>query len=106
MATKKESRLQRKIRSALEKRFKGSFWVKIWGGPFTMIGVPDLLGCVKGRFCALEVKQPDDLDDTTQIQRKVIRIIRRAGGVAGVVTSPQGAIQYIEQQWRSEDGRP
>lgn len=93
-AKKPESRLQLKIRKELE-RVVGGFWIKFWGGLFTRVGIPDLIGCVEGRFFGLEVKMPGE--SPSAVQRHVIGLIRKAGGVAEVVTSPQEAIDAVRQ---------
>jgi hypothetical protein len=96
MTTQPEARLQRRIRKALEEYFFGSFWFKVHGGPYQSAGIPDLLGCVDGRFCALEVKVPGG-KGATRLQLATIDKIRKAGGIAGVVTSSQEAIDLVQR---------
>lgn len=95
MAQKPESRLQRRIRKALEEEFPQSFWIKIWSGPFQVAGFPDLLGCVKGRFIALEVKMPGE--EPSAIQRHMMKLIKRAGGITSRVESVEEAINVIRR---------
>lgn len=59
--------------------------VKIAAGPFQSAGLPDVIGCDFGRFFAFEVKQPGKT--ATPLQSAVLAAIRRAGGIAAVVTS-------------------
>ena len=92
MSRQPESRLQRSIRKALGASFPGSFWFKVHGGPFVG-GIPDLVGCVRGRFIALEVKRPGKR--ATILQLTTINLINSAGGVATVVTSVDEAIQAV-----------
>lgn len=95
MATKPESRLQRKIQSAL-RREVGGWWTKIHGGPFQAAGIPDLIGCVEGRFFALEVKRPDDTKGASEIQLRTMKKIREDGeGVSCVVESPEEAVDVV-----------
>ena len=95
MAKQPESKLQLKIRKALEKEF-GGWWFKMWGGPFTKRGIPDLIGCVEGLFIALEVKMPKKRKNTSAVQKEVIwDIIRKGRGVAAVVTSEEEAINVV-----------
>lgn len=95
MATKPESRLQRKIRKELEKEV-GGWWVKIHGGPFQAAGIPDLIGCVEGLFFALEVKTPEDTRGASEIQKATMKKIRHKGkGVTCVVESPEEAIEVV-----------
>lgn len=64
--------------------------VKILGGGAQTRGVPDVVGCYRGRLVALEVKRPQ-VGRLTALQAKRIEDIRRAGGVAEVVTSVDDA---------------
>lgn len=49
-------------------------------------GGSDLIGIYKGRFLALEVKKPGGRVTTEQAQ--FIEYVNRAGGIAGIVYSP------------------
>lgn len=96
MATKPESRLQRRIRKGLKQEI-GGWWRKIHGGPFQAAGIPDLLGCVRGRFFGFEVKHPDQNSETSKIQEKNIREIIRNGGTAAVVESLEEAVRLVRE---------
>lgn len=97
MATKKpESRLQRRIVKALKLEFPRSFWVKFHGGIFSAVGIPDLLGCVNGRFFAFEVKVPGKLKTLSKIQAAVINQLQRAGACAACITSPEEALALVD----------
>ena len=78
-----ESSLTKSIMRKL--RSKGGFWIKIHGGPFQVLGIPDIIGCYRGRFCAFEVKRPGR--DLTRIQAATIQMIKKAGGLALMITS-------------------
>ena len=91
----KEADLVRKIKRALEERFQGSYWLKIPGTRY-LAGVPDLIGCVEGRFVALEVKRPDTSYGVTERQEANIKRIRDAEGIAAVVTSVEEAIWWAD----------
>jgi len=77
-------------------------------------GIPDIIGCVQGRFVAIEVKI--DNNQPTPLQRHYIEKIRKHGGFAEVVTylnskriyriqntetTRQGAIEWILKQLAS-----
>lgn len=51
-----------------------------------MRGVPDIVGCLDGRFFALEVKRPK-VGRLSEMQKHVIKQIEDAGGAVGVVYS-------------------
>jgi RecB family endonuclease NucS len=93
-----ESRLQRRIRKALEIEYPGSVWLKYHGGAFTKAGVPDLLGVVEGRFVALEVKRAKGR--VSPVQRVVQRRLKRAGAIVAVVRTPAEAIEVVEDALR------
>jgi hypothetical protein len=95
MSTQPESRLQRKIREALEAEWPTSWWTKFHGGPFTKAGVPDLIGCVDGRMCALEVKMPDG--EVSPVQRRRQAHLERAGAIVAVVTTADEAIDVVRR---------
>lgn len=60
------------------------FW-KEHGGPYGTSGVPDIICCYKGRFLGLEVKLPSG--KLTELQKRAIEKINRAGGIAFRVES-------------------
>lgn len=59
---------------------------KVAGSGSQMRGVPDIVGCYRGRFFALEVKRPK-VGKLSKIQSYVIGQIACAGGVVAVVRS-------------------
>ena len=78
----KEKNLENRVKAFLKD--EGVWYVKYWGGGgFTRAGVPDLLICCNGRFIAAEVKS--STGSPTDLQRKKIREIRDAGGIAFVL---------------------
>lgn len=96
MAKKPESRLQQKIQKALKARWPKSWWVKFHGGPFSAAGVPDLLGCVNGKFFAFEVKCPGKLRTLSALQARVIHRLQEAGAIAAAITSTEEALALVE----------
>lgn len=94
MAKGPETRLQRRIREALTKRFPNLFMFKVHGGPYQRAGVPDLIGCLEGKFIGLEVKVGKN--DATALQAQTIEKIRQSGGTAGVVRSVEEAVELVE----------
>ena len=95
MAKQGESKLQRRIREALEIEFPTSYWFKHHGGPFSRAGMPDLIGCVSGRYVALEVKRP--VGSASRVQRSTIARLKRAGALTGIVKSPAEAIDFVRR---------
>ena len=89
-----ESAIVKKIREALQQNV-GGFWFKVHGGPFQMAGLPDLLGCVQGRFIGVEVKRPSRMKDISPIQERVIHKITLNGGLAIVACDPNTAVEEV-----------
>jgi hypothetical protein len=50
-------------------------------------GIPDILGCLDGRFVAIELKTR--FNQATRLQDHIMSKIRAAGGIAGVCHSVQ-----------------
>lgn len=91
----KESDLVYLILKAL--KAEGGFWVKIHGGAYQVSGLPDIIGCYKGRFVALEVKMPGRLSTLSKRQRLVLSRVRHSGGTAAVVVDVQGALEVVRR---------
>lgn len=89
-----EEAIVKKIRKALQGSV-GGFWFKVHGGPFQMAGLPDLLGCVQGRFIGIEVKRPSRMTNVSPIQQRVIRKINLNGGLAIVSCDPDTAVEEV-----------
>ena len=62
-------------------------------------GLPDIYGCVNGRFIALECKrsQSESLHNTGRIclQKKILRDIQRSGGFASFIY-PENEAELLE----------
>lgn len=70
------------------------FW-KEHGDPYGTSGVPDIICCYKGRFLGLEVKLPSGR--LTELQKRAIEKINRAGGIACRVESVNDVKRVIAQ---------
>lgn len=93
MVKQRESKLSRRIANALKEQ--GHFVFKVHGSEFMMAGLPDLICCARGRFIGLETKNPESRDNVSARQGYVHTLIRRAGGVAEVVTSVDEALALV-----------
>lgn len=91
--SQRESKLSRSIAAQL--RLKGCFVFKVWGNEHMMVGLPDLIGCCKGKFFGLEVKLPENRKGTSAMQERVMQLIRDAGGTSQVVCTPQEAFKVL-----------
>lgn len=94
MPNQPEGRLQLRIQKALKQEYGRRLFVfKVHGSALMMTGLPDLIGCVDGRFFALEVKMPGG--KVSDVQQYVMSRIRAAGGIVGVPRSVPDALAII-----------
>ena len=70
------------------------FW-KEHGGPYGTSGIPDIICCYKGRFIGMECKLPGGR--LTELQKRTLAKINRAGGIARRVESVDDARTIIRQ---------
>ncbi len=96
----KEKPLVKKLKKKLGEEV-GGFWVKIHGGLFQFTGLPDLIGCVKGKFIAIEAKAPGRLDNVTPRQQFVLDAITKAGGLAFAADDVATALKRV-RRWLRE----
>lgn len=80
----------------LHLKAKGGWWMKIHGSPFQIAGVPDIIGCYQGRFIAIEAKMPGN--GPSQIQSKVISLLKAAGARVGVAYSVKEALMIRDKE--------
>jgi RecB family endonuclease NucS len=83
-----EAAVTKSIRSALRCIGAELWHFKHFGGPLAEKGIPDLIGCYKGRFFAIEVKREKG-GVVSEHQERQIEAIRRAGGIAIVARNAQ-----------------
>lgn len=94
------------LSTACQKRIRGEWAgqvVKIHGSSSQAAGTPDLLACVRGRFVAVELKQPGNRPTALQFAR--LRSWEAAGAVAGWVTTEAELDELLghvdERGWRN-----
>jgi hypothetical protein len=93
----RESRLSRQIIAEVKKKHGLKVFVfKVWGSEHTMAGLPDIIGCLHGRFFGLEVKLPESRSNVSARQELVHGWIRGAGGLCTVVTSVGEALLVLD----------
>lgn len=76
----------------------GIFHWKQFGGPMSTPGIPDIIGCYKGRMIAIEVKAPKG--KVSPYQEQFIRQINEAGGLAFVARDIDTVIDQLGLQDR------
>ena len=83
------------IRKYLHSLNEDVFFWKEHGGPYGTSGVPDIICCYKGRFIGMECKLPGR--KLTELQKRAITRINRAGGIARRVECVADAMSIIQQ---------
>ncbi len=78
------------------------FYFKEHGGPYGTSGMPDIIACYKGRFLGLEAKLPGGR--LTELQKRAIEKINRAGGIARRVESVEDVKAIIAQADEEQRG--
>lgn len=90
----KEADIVRKIIAWLK---NNEFWaVKMHGGPFQIMGIPDILAIKGGRAYWFEVKTHRGVP--TKVQLYVMKQLRKHGCVAEVVRSVSDVVLVMEQR--------
>lgn len=64
---------------------------------YQIAGTPDILGCYRGRFVAMEVKTPQTINDVSPMQEVTLARIDAAGGFQAVVTSHGQALGILDE---------
>jgi hypothetical protein len=87
MAKQFETKYKNDILKLLKCRYTLSWWLV--AQMLVFVGIPDLIGCVYGRFVALELKSDRKKAEAKKgrivLQRHTLALIRRAGGFAEIM---------------------
>jgi Holliday junction resolvase len=86
-----EAQLVKKMVAALRK--KGCECSKIHGDPYQERGVPDILGCRKGKMFVIEAKRPGKEKNLSAYQRLKLKKYKKAGARVGVATTVEQALE-------------
>lgn len=64
-------------------KLPNTWYFKVWSGPYSKSGIPDIIACVNGNFVALEVKAENG--HPSELQKRNIKLINQSGGYARIV---------------------
>lgn len=81
-----EKQFENKIKKFLETLPK-EWHFKHWAGQYSKAGIPDIIGCINGRFVGIEVKASNGKPSMLQIRN--IKQINEAGGYARIIYPEQ-----------------
>lgn len=89
-----EKRIENQIKQYLDSI--GAWHIKTHGNMFSKAGTPDLIGSLRGRFIAIEVKRPGGV--VSPLQKAHLKLIRQAGGVAFVAYSLEDVKHILKKE--------
>lgn len=95
---------RKKIVPVITKR--GGVGVKKAAGPHSPKGMPDWLGCYRGRSLALEVKKPDQSYGVTEKQQATLDAWEAAGAEVAVVRLPEEVEAILDRIDAEASGQP
>ncbi len=86
------------VRQAIKRlnALPGVYCLRTHGGSFQQKGTPDIMGCARGHFFAIEMKKTER-EQPTDAQRYNIKKFREAGGKTFVSHDPkaQEVVEWI-----------
>lgn len=77
-----EKQFENEIKKFLES-LSNTWFFKYWSGPYSKVGIPDIIACVNGRFVAIEVKASNGR--ASALQERNIKAIRACGGLGYIL---------------------
>lgn len=92
----REPKYQEKIMEYLQKQPNTFVW-KATQGAYSKSGIPDVCAVIGGRYYGFEIKRPY-FGVASEIQKKIIRDIKAAGGKAYIVTYVSEVEEILKQE--------
>ena len=89
---KEESKFQTRLIYTLKDLYGDDIWFFKASDRYSS-GIPDILGCIHGKFFAFELK--DDKGKATTLQRMVMERIKNAGGKVWVVRTVEETLKNM-----------
>jgi hypothetical protein len=100
-----ETLLVKRIQDAILNEWPQAWVVKIAGGMYQTVGIPDLVMCIDGMFVGLEAKAPHVNESEESIMKRVsatqqatLEAIHRAGGITLVAWSVESALGLLRDR--------
>lgn len=89
-----EGKVKAKIKAYLKTVPDCWFYMPVQNG-MGVVGIPDIVACIQGRFVGIETKAPGREGNVTANQRANLDAIVAAGGIAFVVSDLDTAINQL-----------
>ena len=102
MAQTPEGKVKSKIKVWLKTLDYCWFYMPVQNG-MGVVGIPDIIGVINGRFFAIETKAPGKENNVTPNQQATISNIYGAGGVAFVASDLETVINTFRAQGLIDD---
>lgn len=96
MALTPEGRVKAAVKKILASTPDCWFYMPVQNG-MGVVGIPDVIACVRGKFLAIETKAPGKLANVTINQAHQITAINDAGGTAIVLDDVRGLAMMLTQ---------
>lgn len=93
-----EKDLVRKMAKRIAEKYPEAFTYKTHGNSFQSAGIPDIVGCINGRFIGVEVKLPGKEKSLTKLQQHTINLINIAGGIAFMSSDVDFTMNELERR--------
>lgn len=87
-----ERDITRQIKKLLD-NIENCWYFKVAGGQFQRAGIPDIIGCLNGKYFAIEVKRPGG--KLSEKQKKEIEAIKSCNGIVFVAYSTEDVIKGL-----------
>ena len=91
-----EGKVKAEIKDYL-KSLTGCWHFMPFMGGYGVRGIPDIIGCYKGRFFAIEVKSEEG--KVSPWQARVLALIAKAGGIALVARGAEEVIYKFDKEF-------
>lgn len=97
---KPESKIVKPVKDYLNSLPK-AFFIKTHGSPFSVHGLPDLIGTINGRFVSIEIKLPGKKSNVTTTQEYYIHKLQECNCLAFVACSLEEVKSVIADYWKT-----
>lgn len=91
-----ETAFQEKVLAHFKEHI-GGYWIKIHVSSYQAKGEPDIIGCYRGFYVAIELKRPDGKGKASKLQEVKLRRIRESGGFGIIADNLEEVLKIFEE---------